>query len=81
MRMNYVDGGYSEARRVIANVDKLSVGSDPRRVHSKWGTISICTPRYCRRGFVRQFAVSGSKVLHNGGGYTIGGLRKRLMEM
>ena len=77
--MSYDTMKYSTARKIVANCDKLSTNSMPRRVNSPWGTISICKPRLTNEGYVRQYSVRGSSVLHNGGGYTIGGLRKRLL--
>ena len=80
--MSYKTLGYSTARRILANCDKLSLRSRSRKVNSPFGTICICKPRVLKDGTVlRQFSVSGSKVLHNGGGYTIGGLRKRLLGL
>ena len=80
--MSYKTLGYSTARRILANCDKMSFRSQSRRVNSPFGTICICKPRVLKCGkVVRQFSVSGSTILHNGGGYTIGGLRKRLLGL
>lgn len=74
--------GYSLARRILANCDKLSMCSQSRKVLSPFGTIYIRKPRILKDGtLMRQFSVRGSSVMHNGGGYSIKGLRKRLMAI
>ena len=74
--------GYSLPRRILANCDKLSLRSQSRKVNSPFGTIYICNPRVLKDGTIaRRFSVRGSSVMHNGGGYSIRGLRKRLMAI
>lgn len=79
---SYTKLGYSLPRRILANCDKLSLRSQSRKVNSPFGTIYICNPCVLKDGTVaRRFSVRGSSVMHNGGGYSIGGLRKRLMAI
>ena len=76
----YKELNYHMGERTIANCNKLSLNSKSRRVHSPYGTIAICKPRILKNGTtIRQFSVSGSKVLRNGGGYTIGTLRRQIL--
>ena len=76
----YKELNYHMGERTVANCDKLSLNSKSRRVHSPYGTICICKSRTLKNGTIlRQFSVSGSKVLHNGGRYTIGGLRRKIL--
>lgn len=78
----YDNLGYSLPRRILANCDKLSMCSQSRKVNSPFGTISICNPRVLKDGTIaRRFSVRGSSVMHNGGGYSIRGLRKRLLAI
>lgn len=78
----YDNLGYSIPRRILANCDKLSMCSQSRKVNSPYGTISICNPCVLKDGTIaRRFSVRGSSVMHNGGGYSIRGLRKRLLAI
>jgi hypothetical protein len=73
--------GYSLPRRILANCDKLSMFSQSRKVNSPFGTFRVFH-RILKSGkIVRRFSVRGSSVLHNCGGYSINGLRKRLLAI
>jgi hypothetical protein len=81
--MNYEGLKYNYARKTIANCDKLSRNSEPRVVRSLLGVFKITKPRLYigpngKIKKLRQYSVSKSQYIHNGGGYTIRGLRHRI---
>ena len=74
--MTYKTMGYNLVRRIIANLDKCSKFGESNVVRSPWGIFKMY--RSSKRG--RFYSVSGSSVLHNGGGYRIGTFRRLLAK-
>jgi hypothetical protein len=72
--MSYKTMGYNLVRRILANLDKCSKYGESNVVRSPWGIFKMY--RSSKRG--RFYSVSGSSVLHNGGGYRIGTFRRLL---
>lgn len=80
--MSYKTLKYNKARRILANCDKCSANGDSNVVNSPWGKIKmydVVTRKNGRR--TRLYSISGSNVFHNGGCYTIGSLRNKLMSI
>lgn len=75
--MSYKTMGYSLARKVIANCDKMSANGDSKVCHSPWGTFKMYKSN--RRG--RFYSLSGSTVFTNRGSLKIGTIRKMLMSV
>lgn len=77
--MKYAELGLSNVQIAIANIDKLSFHRRGcRRTHTPFGTVTLYSHSRKNR---RIFSVKGSSVLHNGGGWTKTGLRKRLLNL
>jgi len=74
--MSYKTMGYNLVRRILANLDKCSKRGESNVVRSPWGIFKMY--RSSKRG--RFYSVSGSSVLHNGGGYRIGTFRRLLAK-
>ena len=74
--MSYKTLCYNLVQRIIGNLDKCSRNGDSNVVRSPWGIFKMY--RSSRRG--RFYSVSGSTVLHNGGGYRIGTFRRLLAK-
>ena len=74
--MSYKTMGYNLVQRIIANLDKMSKNNESKTCYSPWGIFKMY--RSSKRG--RFYSVSGSTVLHNGGGYKIGSFRRLLAK-
>jgi hypothetical protein len=74
---SYKSLGYNSIQKVVANLDKCSKNSHSKIVNSPWGIFRM----YESGEKGRFYSVSGSNILHNGGGYRIGSIRSRLMKM
>jgi hypothetical protein len=76
MHNSYKKMRYTEARKALANIDKMSFSKrGSRRTHTKFGTFTL----YSNKGGRRVYSVSGSAFFHNGGSYTFRSLKSRLL--
>jgi hypothetical protein len=73
----YKQSGYNIIQRVLSNLDKCSKNSQSKVVRSPWGTFRM----YKSNEHGRFYSVSGSNIMHNGGGYKIGSIRSRLTKI
>lgn len=77
--MKYSELGLSKNRISLANIDKLSFHKRGcRRTHTPFGTVTLYSHSKKNK---RLFSVKDSKVLHNGGGWTKSGLRKKILGL
>lgn len=65
-------------QHMLANINGLSVGD---RAHcGPYGIVECYKSASTNRSGKRLFKVIGSKLIHNGGNYTMGALRKAIIE-
>ena len=78
MHNSYKRLKYTEARKALANVDKLSFHKrGSRRAYTPYGIFTL----YSNKNRKRMFSVKNSEYFHNGGNYTFGSLKIRLLSV
>ena len=76
--MSYRSLGFDDVRKAIGNVDKMSANNKSHTANTPFGVIRYIGTRWAWGKVSRQYSVSGSSVLHNGGGWTIRGIKMRI---
>lgn len=64
----------------FVSVIKMSFSTKTHNVKTDFGIIRLCGYRYAYGKLVKMYSVSGSKTMHNGGGYTLRGLKVRMFK-